>query len=363
MGRTTIRDVAAAAGVSAMTVSNVINGHRHAVSDRTAQVVAREIQRLNYRIVSAGRNLRLGRRHLIGVILVDEAPDFLANPFMSKVLAGLSNLLNAHDHAMVVQGIHPREFARAVLLRKTETDAFCVKLAGDVSARRRMLTELAKLTEPVALVQETLAPRGVDSCSVRQDDFGGGVVLADHLAARGVGRVAVLTPSNAGGMTEARVQGLRAGLRAAGRRVAIEVVPVEENSFESAFATTRRFIVREGLPDAFFCCSDELATGAIRGVQDLNYAVPDDVLVSGFNGFAAAHVSNPSLTTVCSRPKEIGEIAGSELLSRLGGGSFSEHEVVLPVHLRPGQSTNGRRAGQDGRGQTSGHRQSSPVVT
>ena len=70
--RVTIKDVAAAARVSPMTVSNVLNGKNQFVSERTRKIVEREIDRLNYRIQQHARSLRVSHRRSVGIVIVDD---------------------------------------------------------------------------------------------------------------------------------------------------------------------------------------------------------------------------------------------------------------------------------------------------
>src|SRR5437868_2478320 len=92
--RATIKDVAKAAGVSAMTVSNVLNGRLLYVGAATKKRVEREIERLNYRRQANARNLRIAQQRSIGMIIIDQSPFFLADHFTCQVVAGLANVLN-----------------------------------------------------------------------------------------------------------------------------------------------------------------------------------------------------------------------------------------------------------------------------
>src|SRR3546814_2270421 len=82
--RVTVVDVAREAGVSPMTVSNVVNGHHRLMSEATRQLVEAAIERLCYRPHVTGRSLRLDRRFAIGIVLVDPSPIFLADPFITR---------------------------------------------------------------------------------------------------------------------------------------------------------------------------------------------------------------------------------------------------------------------------------------
>ena len=110
-GRATIKDVANAAGVSAMTVSNVLNGRLQYVSPATKKRVEREISRLNYRRQANARNLRVAQQRSIGMVIVDESPFFLADNFTCQVVAGLANVLNRADYTLTVQGMRKDQLA------------------------------------------------------------------------------------------------------------------------------------------------------------------------------------------------------------------------------------------------------------
>lgn len=337
--RVTIRDVAAAAGVSAMTVSNVINGKNRFVSDDTRRRVMRAIRQLDYRLLSSGRNLRLGNRQAIGVIIVDESPNFLSHPYISRMVSGLCGTLNKNGYAMIVQGVAPQDFANTLALRRAEADAYCIRLHGSREQRSQMLDVLARLHEPVVLVQETLPVPAGDRCVIRQDDLGGGLMMADHLAARGVNRMWVVLPRFSGPMTEARIGGMRAGFEAARRAIDMRLIVCDRGTFDEAYSIVAANLAQGDLPDAIVGINDELALAALRALQDRSLSVPDQVQVAGFNGFHPSEYCRPNLTTVISCPTEIGAQAAQALLDHLKTGSFAQPEIVLPVNFRSGRST------------------------
>ena len=88
-GRATVRDVAAAAGVSPMTVSNLINERSGTMRAETRQRIETEIKRLGYRPHATARSLRLAKQLSIGMIIIDEQPHYLADPFTTHIVAGL----------------------------------------------------------------------------------------------------------------------------------------------------------------------------------------------------------------------------------------------------------------------------------
>jgi LacI family transcriptional regulator len=240
---------------------------------------------------------------------------------------------------MIVQGIHPDVFAQAVPMKRAEADAYCVRLNGRDEARREMLEILSRIPEPVVLIQESLPVHDANRCVVRQDDHGGGLMLADHFAARGVRRLVVASPRFSGPMTEARLKGLDDGFRAAQAGPDVETLQCPINSFASAYETIGQRLDAKPPPQAILGTNDDIAYAAMRALQDRGIRVPDDVLVAGFNGFQPQAYTNPSLTTVVSQAVEIGATAGQCLLERLATGRFPRSQIVLPVSFRRGGST------------------------
>ena len=185
-GRATIKDVAQAAGVSPMTVSNVLNGRLQFVSPATKKRVEREIARLGYRRQASARNLRVAQLRSIGMVIVDESPFFLADHFTCQVVAGLANVLNQADFTLTVQGMRYDQVAASSIMRNFEVGGFCAMLSGTPAERADVVERLSGLDQPVIVFQEALARERPDFCVVRQDDRAGGQLIADHLLARRV---------------------------------------------------------------------------------------------------------------------------------------------------------------------------------
>jgi LacI family transcriptional regulator len=338
-GRATIKDVANAAGVSAMTVSNVLNGRLQYVSPATKKRVEREISRLNYRRQANARNLRVAQQRSIGMVIVDESPFFLADNFTCQVVAGLANVLNRADYTLTVQGMRKDQLADSMIMRNFEVGGFCAMISGPPEERREVVGQLAALQQPVIIFQEAVDPPHPDFCVVRQDDRGGGRLLADHLLARRVSSYLVIVPRQGWPAIENRVAGLREGLRDAAAAVTIDVIESESESFADVQAALARHLETHALPGAIVGANDPIAAAAMLHLIDHGVRIPDDVRVVGFNGFDAHRYSRPRLTTVISAPYAMGERAGRAMLDRLATGAFAAPEYVLPIVFEPNSTT------------------------
>ncbi|MEO8754640.1 MAG: LacI family DNA-binding transcriptional regulator, partial [Casimicrobiaceae bacterium] len=190
MERSTAADVAAVARVSKMTVSNVLNGRFDMMSASTRKRVEDAIAALHYRPHAAGRSLRMNERLTIGALIVDDSPTFLADPFITNLLAGLSNFLSGGGYGLLVQGTTPQEMRNAVFMRRFATDGLCVLLSGTAMECRARWTQLAMLGQPLVLFELRPIPQlESDTCFIRQDNYGGARTLARHVLDRGARRL------------------------------------------------------------------------------------------------------------------------------------------------------------------------------
>ena len=335
----TLRQVAALAKVSAMTVSNFMNGRFQAMSEETRTRIAETVAKLNYRPHSAGRGLRTSAGLLIGMIVVDESPAFLTDPFITQVVSGLSNHLNQHGYGLVLQGLPIRDFYSSPMIRDQRTDAFCVMLSGRNAQRCEVLGSLADLRYPIVLFQERPPRSAVDICAIRQDDLKGGRALARHLVDLGARRVLFLAPELTWPAITDRVKGIRHELAGAGDDAELDVLHCGDGSFIAAEALLQSYVASHGFPDAIMGGNDQLGIAGLKVATAHGLRVPADILITGFNAFEFWRYSNPVLTTAHSPAYEIGDRGGSEIIARLKGGSFREREIVYPVELVVGAST------------------------
>lgn len=337
--RATIKDVAKAARVSAMTVSNVINGRVQFVSAATRMRVEQEIERLGYRRSSSARSLRSSEQRSIGLVILDESPTFLADVFTCQVVAGLANVLNHKDYTLTIQGMPIKELARSMIMRNLEVAGFCAMISGPAAEREAAIAQLARLNQPVVVFQQHLANAGPDICTVRQDDRGGGGLIGDHLLARRVADIVVVVPRQRWPAVENRLAGLRDSVSAAGGMAHVTVVEAASESFADVRTAVAAYLDGHPLPGAIVGANDPIATAAMQLLNDRGVRVPEDVRVVGFNGFETHRFARPRLTTVLSPAYQIGERAGEAMLARLQSGSFEKPDLVLPVVFDPGFTT------------------------
>jgi DNA-binding LacI/PurR family transcriptional regulator len=331
----TLDAVARQAGVSVMTVSNVVNGRFKMMSEATRARVERALAKLNYRRHTSARSLRLSQRFSIGMVIVDPSSIFLADPFITHVVAGLTNVLGEHGFSLTLVGTPAARLEQAVILKSNSTDGLCVMLSGPLEERRRCLRRLAALRQPLVLVQENIKGIAADLCSVRQDDYGGAQELGRRVLARGARELVVLTPSLDWPAVEARVRGIRDIARS---HPGTRVTPLScgDETLVATQAALAAHARARGMPHAILAANDQMGIAALKWLQSRGARVPEDVLLTGFNAFEFRQYSDPAITSVRSAAYGLGDVAGRALMQRLTGKRYARREIVLPVALVDG---------------------------
>ena len=336
LARATLSDVAKEAGVSVMTVSNFV--HAKPVRLKTRKLVEAAIARLNYRPNVSARSLRLAEEFSVGIVIADSDPAYLNDPFISRLVSGLSNYLSSLDYTLDVQGVAPERFENATILSKVGNEALCAILCGPRGLRREHFEYLNRLGQPVVVFREAFQPPGPNMAVVSQDDLSGGKQLGRHLLERGLKSVWFVRASLSWCAVEQREKGLRGALAAASPAIDVTTLISPSERFDDVHAVVRNHLGKR-LPDAIVAATDSMAAAALKACEAAGLRVPKDLMLAGFNGFDVWRHTSPTITTVISPAYELGRTAGELLIERLRTGKFSKRTVVLPVRLQPAEST------------------------
>jgi len=338
-GTVTIRDVALAAGVSVTTVSNLINERAGTMRARTRQRIEAQIKRLGYRPHDMARGLRLAKQLSIGMIIIDDQPHYLADPFTTHIVAGLSNQLNSNGYGLLLQGLAAKSFHSSPLIRGIRTDAICIMMSGPDAMRRSIVDGLIRLGQPLVLFQDTLRFRQADLCVIRQADRDGGRLLGEEVLKLGARHLAMLVPAVRWPAIAERVRGVRDAIGKVGTRAKLRIVNCGDGELRDTQAALEADIAEQGMPGAIVAGNDQMGIAAMKLMASRHLSVPRDIAITGFNAFEFAQYTSPVLTTVRSPAYEMGARGGVEILKRLDNGRFDRPEIVYPVELQRGGST------------------------
>ncbi|MDT4935199.1 MAG: hypothetical protein QOK11_3091 [Pseudonocardiales bacterium] len=318
--RVTLDTVAAAAGVSRMTVSNAYN-RPDQLSAATRDRVLEAAARLGYAGPDpAAQSLRRGRTGTIGVVLTERLPYAFTDPGLVTILHGLATELSAAGYALLLVPSSAR--GGEPLVRQVIVDALvlCSLPEDDPAVSAAVARQLPIVT--VGHPRLTGVPR------VGIDNRRAAALAAEHLLDLGHRRLCLLTlsPGDGGGSANSGIRergtGFLAALTAAqvpARNVTtIEVGEHTRSAASHAISELLRLPAGRR-PTAVFTVTDVLALGVLDAARDCGIPVPAAVSVVGFDDIAESAASVPPLTTISQSLFEQGQLAARLALRRVAG--------------------------------------------
>ncbi|MGH8774571.1 MAG: LacI family DNA-binding transcriptional regulator [Jiangellaceae bacterium] len=314
---TTIRDVAAHAGVSIATVSRVMRGSTPVASATRDRVLA-SIADLGFRPSTLGRALAEGRHAANGIVFPD-----LSGPYYAEVVLGYEEVAGELGRSVLILSTHGRDAAPEMVRELAGRVDGLVVLGRTVSDD--VVAEITDRGTPVVMIAR---PAAGDADSVKAENVQSARALTRHLLGHGHRRLVFLGDADRSPDTQERWSGFHAALTAAGLDPA---APVPAGFSEDEGRRAAGHLVAGGLPDAVVCADDELALGLVDGLRARGVTVPDDVAVTGWDDVMAARFAG--LTTVSQPMRQLGTRAAQLLDLRVRGDDAPPRHEVLPTHL------------------------------
>jgi len=332
VARPTLSDVAARAGVSATTVSRVLNDRGY-LSDRVRGDVRRAIEELGYRPNEVARSL-LGRgTHVVGLIVPTVADPFFGE-FAAAVEAGLADRGYRTLLCDSLRSVE-RETASLELL-------LAHQVAGVITSTHNDGVDLYRTAGlPIVALDRSLG-QGIPD--VRSDNVAGAALATETLVDAGYRRILFVSPRD--DVRSARRSGHREVMAARG---------LPESVLAYGFSSSldeRRALIEETLDggeyDAAFCTDDVSALMAVEWARSRAIPVPTEFGVIGYDGSATVRHLAPTLTTVLQPIEQLAAECVRLLLRRIDEPAADlPAETVLPVSLRRGSTVRGYDAPAD----------------
>ena len=330
--RATVRDVARRAHVSPKTVSNVVNG-TFPVSPETRRRVEVALRELDYVPNLSARGLRNGRTGVIALALPDLSTAYSASITRAFVQAAGRRKLTIQIEESA--GSHERE---AQLLSRARAQLVDGLVLNPVLLETSALQPGVALP-PVVMIGEVEQP-AVDH--LWNDNVAALRELTQLLLEEGHRRIALLGRL-ASASYRLRAQGYREAMAGAGLQADPELeIPVAGWTAAAGADAVRGHLADHPLPDAFLCCTDTLAMGALSALWSAGHRVPEDVSVTGYDDIPEAAFAIPPLTTVRVDPVAVAEQALDLLARRIADPAHPCTSTTLPHRIVRRRSTRSR---------------------
>lgn len=308
--RVTIRDIASAAGVSAATVSRILN-KTAAVDPDKEKLVLQAIAQLNYQPNTTAQGLASGRSSTIGVL-----GQHLGSPFFGEMLLGIELGLRASRYAPIFASsqwsINEDLTVLDTLLRR-QVDAL-ITIGGEIPGE-----QLRELADHLPLVVLTRQVEGLENQCVCLNNFEGAYRATTYLIEMGHTAIAHITGNLSHQDARDRRDGYLQALSDAGLQINQNfIVEGDYTEASGVMGVARLLSSRDGVPfSAIFAANDQTAAGARLALHRRGIRVPEDVSLVGFDDLPSSPYMTPPLTTIRQPALEMGEKAAQLVLAML----------------------------------------------
>ena len=315
--RVTMQDIADACGLSRNTVSKIFN-NRGSVPEATRRTVLAAAQELGYhhRPVETAAEAEAVK----GSVALLTQHKLLSHNFGVYFITSFTDQLSRAGYTIKLYEVSPRELAEKKLpphFSPTETAG----ILGIELFDRGYLEMICSLKLPTVFVDGyAQAAKALMCCDfISMENIASEIALVRHMIGVGAKRIGFVgDPQHCNSFHE-RWLGYCAALGEAGLPVETALCILERDSkdYADALWLRRRLHAMPALPDAFACANDFLAIHLITALKKEGLSIPQDVMVTGFDGSLETAVISPALTTAQIPSVEIGHLASSLLLDRI----------------------------------------------
>lgn len=333
MTRVTIKDVAKRSGFSRTAVSFAFNDPSR-LPETTVQKILSAANELGYRPHPIARSLNTGRIGVVGLLLPQDIPTILENPFYIQFARGIGRVCDQESLSLML--VPPVKGSMLNAVNHAAVDGFVVVGLEPLDP---VVNILRQQHVPFVMV-DSEAPEDVPCIKV--DDIGGARAAMLIVLEHGHRRIAIVTFESGKergwreytGTLNWRMQGYADALATAGLTLSdpeIQVIECE-NSIEGGANAFARVWAGPVQPTSVVAMSDIIALGVMNAARERGIGIPRDLAVVGYDDILDAERADPPLTTVRQPIVEKGEQAAELLLQVLENEAANEHRT-LPTEL------------------------------
>jgi LacI family transcriptional regulator len=335
-----LTEIANVAGVSVATVSRVLSGSSHPVSDQTRERVNRAAEVLGFHPNMLARALVTNRSNTMAVIVHD-----ISDPYFAEIVRGLEDSAHEHRYQLFISSsdrdpVRELAYVRAFLSHRVDAIVFAGGGFHDTTYRAALDALLAPFEASNAVVR--LSPSDDDRPFLAPDNKGGATQMTRHLLELGHRTIGFVEGPPGFPPSAERAAGYAAALTEAGIEVEPELIESGHFTEEGGAVAAATLLARRPDITALFTANDLMAFGALRELQRRDVAVPGAVSVAGFDDVRMASHLHPSLTTVRVPMYELGQQAFFVAMKVLNGDR-ARAARRLDVSLQLRESTGPRR--------------------
>ncbi|MFN8454475.1 MAG: LacI family DNA-binding transcriptional regulator [Anaerolineae bacterium] len=336
-----IIDVAKQANVSITTVSRVLTGSAHPVSEETRERVLEAVEALNYSPSALAQAMVTRATHIVGVIVGDAS-----DPYFATIVRGVEDVARRHGYLVIVcnsDRVPEIELQYLHTLSSYRVDG--VIFAGGgltddeyLSKMQQTLDAFQRRGAVFVSLAKHLLPSSISVLVDNEQVVKDAVHYLSHLGHRSIAYVSgpgLLTTS------KLRLEGYKSSLARHGLEFQPHLVFDGDYTYESGLRAAQAIHNLPDRPSAVLASNDLMAIGCIVGLKELGCRIPQDISVMGIDDILTAQFVDPPLTTIALPMYDLGAIGMDRLIQLRRKETPDIEPLTLPHHLVVRKSTAG----------------------
>jgi LacI family transcriptional regulator len=326
----TLKDIAAEAGVSIMTVSNVINGKTTKVSEENRIKINQIIEKYHYVPNLTARSLSAKSSKIIGVIIptYDTENNIFTNPYVSELFGVIEHAVRKEHYYAMVLTVKTADDISTALKNWNVDGAIFLMPHYD-----QMVDKIQK-SNPMPMVFIDSYSRNDSIMKVSLNDYKGGYIATKHLIANGHTKIAYAgssCPDNT--IMLQRLEGYKKALEEAGIPYDQRRVILADTTYESGIQVGRDISNQKYDITAVFSVADIMAIGIMEGCKLNGMVIPNYISIIGYDNLLPSIYVSPKLTTISQNITQKGETAVELLINAIKSDGQIKKSATLDVEI------------------------------
>jgi LacI family transcriptional regulator len=325
--RTTVKDVAQAAGVSLMTVSRAIN-NRDGISDETRSRVLDLSRKMNYIPSQIARSLATHQTTTLGLVVPD-----VSNPFFAQIARGAEDAAFENDYSIfLLNSAESADRERSALDSLWQKEVNGVILCSSRLPQDELQVYFDRFPYMV-LVNRELEKNQPNIATINIDDRNGAETAVRHLIETGRRHIAFIAGPVTSISGKRRLDGYRAGLSSLSALTRTNWVEYCPPTVQGGYDAILQLLSSHPDLDAVLSFNDLVAVGVLQALQENNKGIPRDVAVIGADDIPLASLVQPMLSTLHVNQYDIGRSTINLLLEMFGDNPSPAKSIIIQPEL------------------------------
>lgn len=323
----TIRDVARLAGVSAATVSRVLNNKGY-VSQEKKDKIEKVIRNMGFEPNQVARGLAKKSSNTLALIVSD-----ITNTFFAELAKGAEKVAHKNGYSLILgntNGMDSNDDGYLRLLMNKYIDGLIIA-THDIemdTLRKHVKTPMVVLEIDNDLQH---------SCTIKVDNLSGAIKATEHLVSIGCKKIAHIFGPQYDLTAKERLEGYQHVIKHSSTLP--EILIEGDFTINGGVSSVKKLLEAHPDVDGIFAGNDLMAIGVVKELSRRNIKIPDDIAVCGFDGIFLTQVTIPEITTVEQPIQQMGELAAEKLIHRMNHSVYHKETLELQATLKIREST------------------------